>query len=74
MINVYNLSTKEACPEYQFGNEVTPEWAVCYAYAEANSLMSLLFSVQQRNKSLMEHFPIAYGRTSVCCGDFAAAL
>ena len=70
MTYVYNLATSDLDIEYDFGHDVAPEWAVCYAYAYSNNLLSLLFSVRQHGYDLESYFPIIYGKTSICCGDY----
>jgi len=70
MIYVYNLAASGLDIEYGFDREVAPEWAVCYAYADENNLLSLLFSVRQNGYDLESHFPIIYGKNSICCGDY----
>lgn len=70
MTSVYNLATSDLDAEYAFGNEVTPQWAVCYAYADTHNLKSLLFSVHHAGHDLKEYFPIVHGKNSVCCGDY----
>ena len=72
MIHAYNLATSDHDSEYSFSPEVTPEWAVCYAYADANNLLSLLFSTRQLGRDLESYFPLVYGKTNVCCGDYVA--
>ena len=72
MTYVYNLANSDLDVEYMFSHEVSPEWAVCYAYADANNLISLLFSTRQNGADLEKYFPLVYGRRSVCCGDYVA--
>jgi len=74
MIYVYNLASSDLDIEYSFSSEVTPEWAVCYAYADANNLISLLFGTRQNGGDLEKYFPLVYGSRSVCCGDYVAKL
>ena len=70
MTYIYNLATSDLDIEYGFDRDVAPEWAVCYAYADSNNLLSLLFSVRQNGHDLETYFPIIYGKNSVCCGDY----
>ena len=72
MIYVYNLVSSDYDQEFEFSLEVAPEWAVCYAYASENNLLSLLFSSRQKGLDLSEVFPLVYGKHSVCCGDYVA--
>ena len=72
MIYVYNLATSDHDQEYAFSLDVSPEWAVCYAYADEHNLLSLLFSTRQRGLDLEECFPLVYGKNSVSCGDYCA--
>lgn len=72
MIRVYNLATSDPKPEFEFFPHVTPEWAVCYAYASEKNLTSLLFSSRTKGKKLSKHFPLVYGEHSVSCGDYVA--
>lgn len=73
MIYVYNLASSDYDQEFEFSPEVTPDWAVCYAYASENNLLSLLFSSRTKALDLAEVFPLVYGKHSVCCGDYVAA-
>ena len=72
MIYVYNLASSDYDQEFEFSPDVTPEWAVCYAYASENNLISLLFSSRTRGLELSEVFPLIYGKHSVSCGDYVA--
>lgn len=75
MIYVYNLETSAKDAEYSFGVGVSPEFAVCYAFASEHNLLSLLFSTRNEGcKAISEVFPVVYGKHSVSCGDFVAAL
>ena len=73
MTYVYNLVSSDYDQEFEFSPEVAPEWAVCYAYASGNNLLSLLFRSRTKGLGLAEVFPLVYGKHSVCCGDYAAA-
>jgi len=53
-------------------SEVTPHWAVCYAYASEHNLLSLLFSSRTKDLDLSEVFPLVCGKYSVSCGDYVA--
>lgn len=70
MIYVYNLASSNYDYEFEFSSEVAPEWAVCYAYASENNLISLLFSSRTKNLDLGDVFPIVYGKHSISCGDY----
>ena len=70
MLYVYNLVSSDYDQEFEFSSEVTPEWAVCYAYASENNLISLLFSSRTKNIDLGEVFPLIYGKHSISCGDY----
>ena len=70
MIYVYNLASSDYEQEFEFSSDVAPEWAVCYAYASENNLISLLFSSRTKNLDLDEVFPIIYGKHSISCGDY----
>ena len=70
MTYVYNLSSEYLDQEYSFSPEVSPEWAVCYAYASENNLLSLLFNTRGKGTDLDEVFPLVFGKYSVCCGDY----
>ena len=72
-IYVYNLATSDRDEEYTFSSDVAPEWAVCYAYASENNLLSLLFSTRERDQDLSEVFPLVFGRHSICCGDYVVS-
>ena len=75
MIYVYNLATSDNDEEYSFSAAVSPEFAVCYAFASEHNLLSLLFSTRNEGcKAISEVFPVVYGKHSVSCGDFVAAL
>ena len=74
MIYVYNLSTSDKDEEYSFSADVSPEFAVCYAFASEHNLISLLFSTRQGCQAMSEVFPVVYGKHSVSCGDFVAAI
>ena len=72
MIYVWNLASEDLDQEYEFSNEVCSDWAVCYAYASENNLLSLLFSTRTKGTDLADVFPLVYGKHSVCCGDYVA--
>ena len=80
MTYVYNLASSDYDQEFEFmwrrgkswSLEVTPEWAVCYAYASENNLLSLLFSSRTKGLDLSEVFPLVCGKYSVSCGDYVA--
>lgn len=69
-IYVYNLASEDKDQEFEFSPEVSPEWAVCYAYASENNLLSLLFSTRASQTDLDKVFPLVFGKHSVCCGDY----
>ena len=73
MIYVYNLASSMMDQEYGFSEGASPAWAVCYAYASENNLISLLFSTRERGEDLENVFPIVYGKHSVACGDYVAS-
>ena len=70
MIYVYNLASNDYDQEFEFSSNVRPEWAVCYAYASENNLISLLFSSRTKNTDLDEVFPLVYGKHSISCGVY----
>ena len=72
MIYVWNLASEDLDQEYEFSDRVRPEWAVCYAYASENNLLSLLFSTRTMGTDLADVFPLVYGKHSVSCGDYVA--
>ena len=72
MIYVYNLASSDYDQEFEFSLEVTTEWAVCYAYASENNLLSLLFSSRTKGLDLSKVFPLVSGKYSVSCGDYVA--
>lgn len=72
MIYVHNMATSDRDEEYSFSPDVSPEWAVCYAYADNHNLLSLLFATRERGQDLEDVFPLVYGRHSVACGDYVA--
>jgi len=72
-VEVYNLNSAFPGPEYTF-QDVTPEWAVCYAEAQRTNRMSQLLSAQQKGEDLSKHFSIARGKCSVSCGSFSALV
>ena len=73
MIYVYNLASSDHDQEFEFSESVTPEWAVCYAYASENNLLSLLFSSRTKGLDLSEVFALVHGKYSVSCGDYVAS-
>ena len=72
MIYVWNLASEDLDQEYEFSDGVRPEWAVCYAYASENNLLSLLFSTRTKRIDLDDVFPLVYGKHSIACGDYVA--
>lgn len=74
MTYVYNLASSMMDQEYEFSWDVSPAWAVCYAYASENNLISLLFSTRERGEDLENVFPLVYGKHSVACGDYVASI
>jgi len=72
MIYVYNLASEYLDQEYEFSDGISPEWAVCYAYASENNQLSQLFSTRTRGENLADVFPLVYGKHSVACGDYVA--
>jgi len=72
MIYVYNLASSDYDQEFEFSSDVTPEWAVCYAYASENNLLNVLFISRTKGLSLPEVFPLVSGKYSVSCGDYVA--
>lgn len=73
MIYVHNLSSSYKDEEYSFSADVTPVWAVCYAYASEHNLISLLFATREREVDLEEVFPVVYGKHSISCGDYVVS-
>jgi len=59
---------------WEFDKNTTPEWAVRYAWAEENSMLSFLFSCQQddRQDLIERHFPVVEGNRTVMIGDIGS--
>lgn len=62
--------------ELTFAGSVGASYAVAYGYCEENHRMSELFSHQQDGKldELLAKLPMTYGKQSVGCGDWMAAV
>jgi len=69
-VTVHNLATTDR-NTLTFVN-VSPEWAVRYAYAQENRLVNKLLA--STPKELERDFPVRYGKKSVTCEDWAALL
>ena len=66
-----NVITDEV---YEFDKATTAHWAVRYAWASDNNMLSFLFSLQQdpRQDLIDTHFPVVVGRKTVMLGDWGA--
>lgn len=69
-VTVHNLADKENTT-LTFNN-TSPEWAVRFAYAQENSLVSLLCA--STPQEIKRDFPVRYGKKSVTCENWAALL
>lgn len=71
-VRVFNaLSTVEMT----FSPGVDAQFAVAFAYCEANNRMSELFAHREKDKldALYAKLPITRGTRSIACGDWMAA-